>query len=152
MTYMPNAQPIPILMADDDPEDRLLARDALETACIENPLYCVEDGEDLLDFLHRRGRYADAPRPGLILLDLNMPRKGGLEALEEIRSDLSLRTIPVVILTTSDDDEDVVRSYDLGVNSFITKPASFTALVEAMQTLCRYWLSLVCLPGIPSDE
>jgi len=141
--------PITILMADDDAEDRMLAREALEESRLANDFRYVENGEELLDYLRRRGKYADpavSPRPGLILLDLNMPRKDGFEALAEIKEDPNLRHIPVVILTTSRAEEDVYRGYDLGVNSFITKPVSFEGLVEAMKTLGRYWFEIVELP------
>jgi len=141
--------PITILMADDDAEDRMLAREALEESRLANDFRYVENGEELLDYLRRRGQYADpavSPRPGLILLDLNMPRKDGFEALAEIKEDPNLRHIPVVILTTSRAEEDVYRGYDLGVNSFITKPVSFEGLVEAMKTLGRYWFEIVELP------
>ena len=141
--------PITILMADDDAEDRMLAREALEESRLANDFRYVENGEELLDYLRRRGKYADpalSPRPGLILLDLNMPRKDGFEALAEIKEDPNLRQIPVVILTTSRAEEDVYRGYDLGVNSFITKPVSFEGLVEAMKTLGRYWFEIVELP------
>lgn len=141
--------PITILMADDDAEDRMLAREALEESRLANDFRYVENGEELLDYLRRRGQYADpavSPRPGLILLDLNMPRKDGFEALAEIKEDPNLRQIPVVILTTSRAEEDVYRGYDLGVNSFITKPVSFEGLVEAMKTLGRYWFEIVELP------
>jgi CheY-like chemotaxis protein len=136
-------------MADDDAEDRMLAREALEESRLANDFRYVENGEELLDYLRRRGQYADpavSPRPGLILLDLNMPRKDGFEALAEIKEDPNLRHIPVVILTTSRAEEDVYRGYDLGVNSFITKPVSFEGLVEAMKTLGRYWFEIVELP------
>jgi CheY-like chemotaxis protein len=127
-----------ILLADDDEDDRRLSIDALKKNRLANALYCVEDGEELMDYLKRRGRYsnpADAPRPGLILLDLNMPRKDGREALAEIRADTELRRIPVVVLTTSQAEEDVLATHDLGVNSFITKPVSFDGLVKVMKTL-----------------
>jgi CheY-like chemotaxis protein len=144
------SKPVTILMADDDEEDRDLTRDALEDARLANQMRFVVDGQDLMDYLRRQGRYADpqvdAPRPGIILLDLNMPRKDGREALAEIKADEALRRIPVVVLTTSKDDEDVVSSYDLGVNSFITKPVTFAGLVEAMRTWTRYWFEVVELP------
>jgi len=146
----PNGKPIVILMADDDPDDRLLTQQALEESRVLNDLYFVEDGEQLLDFLARRGQYADAaqaPRPGLILLDLNMPRKDGREALREIKADPDLRRIPVVVMTTSQAEEDVYRSYDLGANSFITKPVTFDRLVELMRTLGKYWIEFVELPS-----
>ncbi len=142
-------QPITILMADDDADDCLFAKEALEEARLANDLHFVEDGEELMDYLHRRGRFADlngSPRPGLILLDLNMPRKDGREALMEIKTDPALRQIPVVVLTTSKAEEDIYRTYDLGVNSFITKPVSFAAMVEVMKTLRKYWFEIVELP------
>lgn len=140
---------IPILMADDDPDDRMLAQDALDEVRLANDLYFVQDGEELLDFLHRRGAYenADPPRPGLILLDLKMPKKDGFEALQEIKEDADLRSIPVVILTTSRADEDVVRGYDLGVSGYVTKPVTFDGLVRVMQAIERYWFEIVELPG-----
>jgi CheY-like chemotaxis protein len=113
------------------------------------------DGQDLLDYLRREGRYADpsvdAPRPGIIMLDLNMPKKDGREALAEIKADKSLRQIPVVVLTTSKDEEDVLRTYDLGVSSFITKPVTFAGLCEVMRAWSRYWFELVDLPPFPPD-
>ncbi|MGF1496760.1 MAG: response regulator [Elainellaceae cyanobacterium] len=136
-------------MADDDESDRLLTRHAFEENCIANPFYCVRDGEELMDFLYQRGDYAnaaDAPRPGLILLDLNMPRKDGWEALQEIKADPSLCHIPVVILTTSQQKEDVLRGYDLGVNSFIIKPVKFDQLVQVTKYIGRYWLEIGTLP------
>lgn len=142
-------KPITILMADDDPDDRLLTADALKEARLINDIRFVENGEELLDYLRRIGKFAapaDAPRPGLILLDLNMPRKDGRTVLKELKQDPDLRTIPVVVLTTSKDDEDVYRSYDLGVNSYIVKPVTFEALVDILQTLEKYWFEIVELP------
>src|SRR5213079_828650 len=124
--------PVTLLLAEDDPDDRLLARQALEKSRLVNDLRCVEDGEELLDYLHRRGKYADpkeSPRPGLIVLDLNMPRKDGREALREIKNAPRLRDIPIVVLPPSKDEEDVASTYTLGVNSYITKPVQFSALV-----------------------
>lgn len=144
---------IDILIADDDAEDRMLIRDALKESRLVNNLMFVHDGEQLLDYLCHRGDYADKEkyhRPGLILLDLNMPRKDGREALVEIKSDPVLRTIPVVVLTTSKAEEDILRTYDLGVSSFITKPVSFNSLVNIMQTLKKYWFEIVELP--PATE
>ena len=141
---------VEILMADDDPDDRLLTEKALKEARLKNGIRFVEDGEELMDYLHHRGKYSDpasAPRPGLILLDLNMPRKDGREALAEIKSDPVLRRIPVVILTTSKADEDIVKTYDLGVNSYITKPVSFSGLAEVMKVLSVYWFEIVKLPN-----
>jgi len=144
--------PITILICDDDEDDRLLTQQALEDAHIANDLRFVEDGEDLLDYLHQRGTYAGetgaAPRPGLILLDLNMPNMDGREALKIIKADPTLCDIPVVVLTTSGLDDDVIKSYQLGVNSFITKPVTFSGLVEAMNVLGRYWLEIVELPPV----
>ena len=142
--------PITILMADDDEDDRLLTRDALEAGRLANDLRFVEDGEALLDYLHQRNAFADprrAPRPGLILLDLNMPKKDGREALVEIKADPALRRIPVVVLTTPQAEEDILRSYDLGVSSFITKPVTFDGLVRVMRTLGEYWFQVVALPA-----
>ena len=141
---------ITLLMADDDPDDRMLARDALQEARLANDLHFVEDGEELMDYLHRRGKYAElnnSPLPGLILLDLNMPRKDGREALREIKTDPDLRRIPVVVLTTSKAEQDIYRTYDLGVNSFIIKPVSFESLVDIMKTLGKYWFNIVELPS-----
>lgn len=146
--------PITILMADDDADDRQLTREALEDARLINDMRCVENGEELLDYLRRQGKYAppaDAPRPGLILLDLNMPRKDGRTVLKEIKQDPALRSIPVVVLTTSKSDEDVYRSYDLGVNSYIVKPVTFEALVDILQTLEKYWFEIVELPPERSE-
>jgi len=138
-----------ILMADDDDDDRLLAQDALSESDLGGNLHFVENGEDLLDYLWRRGKYgppADAPRPGLILLDLNMPRKDGREALREIKTDPELRRIPVVVLTTSKADTDIGAIYELGANSFISKPFQFEALVNVMKVLGQYWFKTVELP------
>ena len=149
-TSRPDGRPdVLILMADDDPDDRMLARDALEECHVTNEMLFVEDGEDLMDYLRRRNKYADvrvSPRPGLILLDLNMPRKNGREALQEIKNDPDLCRIPVVILTTSQSEEDVIRSYQLGANSYITKPVTFDGLVNVMQNLKNYWLQTVAVP------
>ena len=141
--------PIIILLADDDPDDRQLTQDAFAESRLANDLRCVEDGQELLDYLRREGRFqgsGDAPRPGLILLDLNMPRMDGREALQAIKADPGLRSIPIVVLTTSKSEEDVFRSYDLGVNSFITKPVSFEGLVDVVRVLGHYWFEIVELP------
>ncbi|NET32373.1 MAG: response regulator [Cyanothece sp. SIO1E1] len=136
-------------MADDDPDDCLLAREALEESRLANKLFFVSDGEELMDYLYRREQYTDvnkSPRPGLILLDLNMPRKDGREALREIKADPDLRHIPIVVLTTSKTEEDIYRTYNLGANSFIIKPVTFGSLVEVMKTLAKYWFEIVELP------
>ncbi len=144
-----HGNPITILMADDDADDRQLTKDALEDSRLANDLRFVENGEELLEYLRHEGRFSDeetSPRPGLILLDLNMPRKDGRTALKEIKADPELRQIPVTVLTTSKADEDVFRSYDLGVNSYIVKPVTFAALVDILQTLEKYWFEIVELP------
>lgn len=140
-------KPAMIMLADDDPDDRLLIKEAFEENRLLNPLYTVEDGEKLMNYLQRREGFENALRPSLILLDLNMPRKSGFEALREIKADPELRRIPVVILTTSKAEEDIVRSYDLGVNSFIVKPVSFESLVALVKELDRYWFQIVELPN-----
>ncbi len=144
-----NNDAIVILMADDDEDDILLAEKALKKGKLLNALYSVHDGEELLDYLFRRNQYSDptqAPRPGVILLDLNMPRKDGREALKEIKSHEQLRDIPIIVFTTSKAEEDIYRSYKLGVNSFITKPVTFDKLIDVMQMLGRYWFEIVSLP------
>lgn len=143
-------KPITILVADDDADDRLMINDALQQNRLANSLNFVEDGEDLMDYLQHRGKYQDArkyPRPGLILLDLNMPKKDGREALREIKEDPKLRGIPVVVLTTSKAEEDIYRTYNLGVNSFIMKPVTFESLVTITKDLGRYWFEIVELPA-----
>ena len=145
-----NNKPTVILMAEDDADDRLLAEEALSESQWKGDLRFVQNGEELLDYLFRRGQFAppaDAPRPGLILLDLNLPRKDGREALREIKADAILRRIPVIVLTTSKADTDIERLYDLGANSFITKPAQFDALVDTMRALRHYWFKTVELPS-----
>ncbi len=139
---------INILIADDDPDDRLMAQAALMQSHIPSKTSFVEDGEDLLDYLHKRGKYQSnhIETPDLILLDLNMPRKSGVEALQEIKSDAELRHIPIVVLTTSKEEEDIYRTYDLGVNSFITKPITYESLVNTMKILGKYWFEVVQLP------
>lgn len=148
---MTSKQGIVILMADDDDDDFLLTQKALKQSKLLNTLCRVRDGEELLEYLRRQGKYSEetteCPRPGVILLDLNMPRKDGREALKEIKSDDKLREIPVVVFTTSKAEEDIYRSYQLGVNSFITKPVTFDALIHVMQTLGKYWFEIVELPN-----
>ena len=140
---------ITILVAEDDEDDRLLMQEALEENRLANDLYFVGDGVELLDYLKRRGDYSNpisAPRPSLILLDLNMPRKDGREALKEIKADPDLRQIPIVVLTTSKAEEDILRTYDLGVSSFIAKPVVFDSMVQIMKMLGTYWFEIVELP------
>jgi two-component system response regulator len=146
---MANAKPVTILMADDDADDRQLTKEAFEEAKLANDLRFVEDGVELLDYLHRRGKYADpatSPRPGLVLLDLNMPRKDGRQALQELKQDPRFRPIRVIILTTSKAEEDILRTYNLSAASYITKPVTFEALVDVIKTLGKYWLEIVELP------
>ncbi len=140
---------ISIVLADDDPDDRKLTQDAFCENRLANEFHTVEDGEELMDYLLRRNKYASMqgdPLPGLILLDLNMPRKDGREALKEIKAHPDLRRIPIVVLTTSKAEEDILRSYDLGVNSYVTKPVTFKSLVELIKVLGRYWFEVVELP------
>jgi two-component system response regulator len=143
---MTNAKPITILMADDDADDRLLTKEAFEASRLANELRFVEDGVELLDYLYRRGKYADpasSPRPSILLLDLNMPKKDGREVLADIRKDPQFSHIRVIILTTSKAEEDILRTYDLGATSYITKPVTFDSMVEVVKTLGKYWLEIV---------
>ena len=139
-----------LLMADDDPADCLLTEKALRKADITCPLYVVHDGAELMDYLKRRGDYADpsaAPRPSLILLDLNMPKVNGTEFLEQLRDEPELSSIPVVILTTSDDERDVAASYALGANAYLVKPSAFDDMVSVAQVVKAHWLEKVRLPS-----
>ena len=137
-----------ILIADDDPDDRLMASEALNQSWPPCHVNCVEDGEELLDYLYNKGAYQNSqhPMPDLVLLDLNMPRKNGVEALKEIKSDPTFRQLPIVVLSTSREEEDIYRTYDLGVNSFITKPVTYEALLNTMKILGKYWFEVVQLP------
>jgi CheY-like chemotaxis protein len=144
-----NAKPVNFLIAEDDPDDRLLIHEAFEESRVSNRINFVEDGVQLMDYLRRQDKFTDpasSPTPDLILLDLNMPRKDGREALAEIKSDPRLRYIPVVVLTTSKAEEDIMRSYDIGAASYITKPVTFDGLVEAIKGFKQYWVQIVCLP------
>ena len=144
-----NKRAVTILMADDDPDDRKMTQEAFDQSCLGNDLRFVEDGEELLDYLYRRGKYADpatSPRPSILLLDLNMPRKDGREALQELKSDPQFRALRVIILTTSKAEEDIIRSYDLSAASYITKPVTFDGLLEVIRAMGRYWLEIVELP------
>ena len=143
------ANAVRILVAEDDADDRLLIRNAFEASGMPGKLCFVNDGEELLDYLYRRGKYANGgstDQPGIILLDLNMPKVDGREALKVIKNDDALKRIPIVVLTTSNAEIDVVRSYDLGVNSFITKPVTFDGLIKVVETLSKYWFDVVKLP------
>ncbi len=138
-----------ILLAEDDPDDIYLIGEAIAECGFDSRICIAQDGEELLDYLYHRGKFVnpqDAPRPDLILLDLNMPRKDGREALEEIKADLNLRTIPVVVLTTSKSDEDLLITYDLGASGFVTKPVSFSGLRDSICNIGNYWFTTVKLP------
>ncbi len=146
---MKQTRVIEILIADDDAEDTMLIRDALKESRLKNGVQSVEDGEELMQYLRNEGKYSDKkkfPTPGIILLDLNMPKKDGREALKEIKADKNLRSIPIVILTTSKAEEDILKTYNLGVSSFITKPVKFSTMVDVMKTLNKYWFEIVELP------
>lgn len=138
-------KPITILIADDDADDRLMTKEAFEESFLINNLHFVEDGEQLMDYLNQQDKLK-FPIPGLILLDLNMPKKDGREALKEIKTHSIYRRIPVIVLTTSKAEEDIVKSYDLGVNCFISKPVTFAELVRVMKALGSYWFEIVELP------
>jgi CheY-like chemotaxis protein len=143
-------KPITMLLAEDDYDDRYLISEALDESGVENQLYIVENGEDLLDYLKNRGKYADKkefPRPGLILLDLNMPLMDGREALVKIKNDPDLKMIPIIVLTTSQSEDDIQETYDLGITGFITKPMTFSGLVDIMKSVGHYWLQSVTLPS-----
>lgn len=138
-----------ILLAEDDPGDQELTRRALQEDVVRSDLQIVGDGEELLDYLFRRGEYEDpqsSPRPDLILLDLNMPKISGREALETLKQDADLSRIPVVVLTTSEQEADILRSYDLGCSSYITKPVDIDQFIIAVRNLGRYWFEVVTLP------
>jgi two-component system response regulator len=141
-----SGKPITILMADDDADDRLMTREAFEASHLANDLRFVEDGVELIDYLYHRGKYKDpasSPRPSIVLLDLNMPKKDGREALAEIKKDPNLQNIRIIVLTTSKAEEDIFRTYNLGAASYITKPVTFDALVDVVKTLGKYWLEIV---------
>lgn len=150
---MSYSKPITILVADDDEDDRMLIEDAFVESKLTNGLKFVNDGIELMEYLRHEGKFEDAdqsPRPGLILLDLNMPRMDGREALSALKEDPALRKIPVVVLTTSRAEEDILRTYDLGVSSYISKPVSFDGLVEVVKVLSAYWIQIVELPNTES--
>jgi CheY-like chemotaxis protein len=137
---------IEILLIEDSPADILLTREAFEESRILNTLHVAEDGVQAMDFLRKRGAHASAPRPDLILLDLNLPRKNGREVLAEIKADPDLRKIPIVVLTTSNAEEDVLKAYDLNANCYVVKPVGFDNFMEAMQSIRHFWFSIVTLP------
>ena len=141
------AQPIEILLVEDSPSDIELTVEALAGGKIGNHLSVVVDGVQALEFLHRQGKFADAPRPDLILLDLNLPRKDGREVLMEIKTDANLQTIPVVVLTTSEAEKDVLRAYALHTNCYITKPVDFKHFLKVVEAIECFWLTIVKLPS-----
>jgi CheY-like chemotaxis protein len=152
---MSEPAPITILVADDDADDRMLIEEAFEESLLQNPVHFVEDGEQLLEYLRRTGAYAHlegTAYPGVILLDLNMPRMCGRTALAKIKEDPELCRIPVVILTTSKAEEDIIRTYGLGVSSFITKPVTFEGLIEVVKAIGHYWVEIVALPPECTDR
>jgi chemotaxis family two-component system response regulator Rcp1 len=137
---------VEILLVEDNPGDVRLAKEALKDGKVRNNLYVVEDGQEALDFLHRRGRYADAVRPDLILLDLNLPKISGQDVLAEVKADKELRRIPVVVLTVSKSEEDILKAYDLHANCYVTKPLDFNQFVKITKTIEEFWLTIVKLP------
>jgi chemotaxis family two-component system response regulator Rcp1 len=146
MNTMTLVKPIDILLVEDNPGDADLAREALEGGKLKNRLFVVGDGEAAMDFLYQAGAYADVPRPGLILLDLNLPRKDGREVLADIKAHKDLKRIPVVILTTSQSEEDVLKSYNLHANCFITKPIDLNQFIKVVRSIEDFWFSIVVLP------
>jgi len=147
VSHSPGQRPIAILMVEDSPSDAQLTVEALHAAKIANRLSHVEDGVEAMRFLRRQGPYADAPRPDLILLDLNLPRMDGREVLDELKRDLNLKVIPVVVLTTSRSEQDVLRSYQLHANCYIIKPVDFTQFMGVVKAIEHFWLTVVTLPG-----
>jgi CheY-like chemotaxis protein len=143
-------EPVDILLVEDNPGDVRLTREAFEDGQIRNTLHVATDGVEALEYLHQRGEYADAGRPDIVLLDLNLPRKDGEAVLEEIRADPTLERLPVIVLTSSGAEEDVVKSYELQANAFLTKPVDPTAFIETVRSFQEFWLSVVRLP--PQDE
>ena len=143
---MENLSVVDVLLVEDDPGDVLLIREAFEYNKVHNSLHVVSDGVEALDFLHRRNGHTDAPRPDLVLLDLNLPRKDGREVLEEVKADKDLRTIPIVVLTTSEAEEDILRSYDLHANAYVTKPVDFDRFIEVVRLIDDFFVTVVKLP------
>ncbi|MCW2639519.1 MAG: response regulator [Dactylosporangium sp.] len=144
--YAPTPAPIEVLLVEDDPGDVLMTQEAFEEHKVRNHLAVVNDGAEAIAYLRREGRYADAPRPDLVLLDLNLPRRDGREVLAEIKNDPDLRQIPVVVLTTSQADEDIVRSYQLHANAYVTKPVDFDRFIEVVRQIDDFFVSVVKLP------
>jgi CheY-like chemotaxis protein len=147
MTDNADTEIVDVLLVEDDPGDALIVREAFEHYKIRNTLHVVTDGEQALRFVHQAGEFIDAPRPGLIMLDLNLPRRDGLEVLAELKADPALRVIPVVILTTSRSEEDVLRSYSLHANAYVTKPVDFERFMDAIRQIDNFFVTVVRLPG-----
>ncbi|MFD5203094.1 response regulator [Streptomyces sp. NPDC058375] len=141
------AQPIEVLLVEDDPGDELMTREAFEDNKIRNTLHVVRDGQEALDFLYRRGEYTEAPRPDLVLLDLNLPKYDGRQVLEQIKADPELSLIPVVVLTTSSAEEDILRSYKLHANAYVTKPVDLDQFIAAVRQIDEFFVTVVRLPG-----
>jgi CheY-like chemotaxis protein len=144
-------QPIEVLLVEDDPGDELMTREAFEENKVRNTLHVARDGEEALDFLNRRGAFVDAPRPDLVLLDLNLPKFDGRQVLAEIKADEDLRTIPVVVLTTSGAEEDILRSYQLHANAYVTKPVDFARFIQVVRQIDNFFVSVVRLPARNGD-
>jgi CheY-like chemotaxis protein len=140
-------QPIEVLLVEDDPGDELMTREAFEDNKIRNTLHVVRDGQEALDFLYRRGEHTEAPRPDLVLLDLNLPKYDGRQVLEQIKSDPELALIPVVVLTTSSAEEDILRSYKLHANAYVTKPVDLDQFIAAVRQIDEFFVTVVRLPG-----
>ncbi len=141
-----SGKPVDILLVEDNPGDVRLAKEALKECKIDNTVYVVQDGVEAMEFLHRKGAYGNAPRPDLILLDLNLPRKSGREVLAEVKADTDLRRIPIVVMTVSRDEEDVLRAYNLHANCYITKPIDLSQFLEVVRSIEEFWLTIVRLP------
>jgi CheY-like chemotaxis protein len=147
MTELRAPDAVDVLLVEDDEGDVLMTREAFEYHKIQNRLHVVSDGKQALEFLRRTGRYADAPRPGLVLLDVNLPRMSGLEVLAELKRDDRLLTIPVIMLSTSQAEQDILRSYSLHANAYISKPVGFEPFIDAIRQIDSFFLTLVRLPG-----
>lgn len=139
--------PVEILLVEDSPSDVLMTQEALQSAKVVNNLHVVEDGVEAMAYLRRTGPYADSPRPHLILLDINLPRKNGMEVLAEVKADPDLRQIPVIVLTTSKAEEDVIRAYGLRTNAYITKPVDFVNFASVIRSIEHFWFAVVTIPG-----
>ncbi len=149
MNMDPLGRPADFLLVEDNPGDVRLTQEALKNHKVKNNLHVVTDGEEAMDFLHRRGKYQNAPRPDIILLDLNLPKKDGREVLAEIKSDPDLKTIPVVVITSSEAEQDIVKSYNLNANCYVTKPVDLDQFIKVVQSVKDFWLTIVKLPGAP---